>query len=183
MLAPVFQQYGEELDYVLTEVHKKGCRWLVVDGKRVDISGQIEFDDVFDDAKVRHMDAVVDRFVVNPKHEKAVKAAIAAALLVGDGLFRIQVTKSAGKSDTDRFYSTLCSRTHHFVYGDIQPEYFMFNNPESACRTCGGLGVHKLTHPDLLVPDPKGASAMDVSSARRSNTIPIPGMAGSCSVW
>ena len=30
----------------------------------------------------------------------------------------------------------------------------MFNNPESACRTCGGLGVHKLTHPELLVPDP-----------------------------
>jgi excinuclease ABC subunit A len=31
----------------------------------------------------------------------------------------------------------------------------MFNNPESACRTCGGLGVYKLTHPELLVPDPK----------------------------
>ena len=31
----------------------------------------------------------------------------------------------------------------------------MFNNPESACRTCGGLGVHKLTHPELLVPDPR----------------------------
>jgi excinuclease ABC subunit A len=31
----------------------------------------------------------------------------------------------------------------------------MFNNPESACRTCGGLGVHKITHPELLVPDPR----------------------------
>jgi excinuclease ABC subunit A len=31
----------------------------------------------------------------------------------------------------------------------------MFNNPESACRTCGGLGVDKLTHPELLIPDPK----------------------------
>ena len=45
--------------------------------------------------------------------------------------------------------------SHHFVYGDIQPEYFMFNNPESACPTCGGLGVQKLTHPELLVPDPR----------------------------
>ena len=35
------------------------------------------------------------------------------------------------------------------------PEFFVFNNPESACRTCGGLGVDKLTHPELLVPDPK----------------------------
>ena len=30
----------------------------------------------------------------------------------------------------------------------------MFNKPESACRTCGGLGVDKLTHPELLIPDP-----------------------------
>ena len=149
--APVFTQYGEDLDYVLTEVRKKGCRWLIVDGKRVDISDKIELDE----AKIRHMDAVVDRLVVGPKHEKAVKAAVAAALLVGDGLIQIQVIKPASKAEADRLYSTLCSRTHHFVYGDIQPEYFMFNNPESACRTCGGLGVHKLTHPDLLVPDPK----------------------------
>src|SRR5205085_362869 len=40
------------------------------------------------------------------------------------------------------------------VYADIGPAFFQFNNPESACRTCGGLGVDKLTHPDLLVPDP-----------------------------
>jgi excinuclease ABC subunit A len=31
----------------------------------------------------------------------------------------------------------------------------VFNNPESACRTCGGLGVDKLTHPELLIPDPQ----------------------------
>ena len=90
-----------------------------------------------------------------PKHEKAIKAAIAATLLVGDGLLQVQVVKGASKAECERFYQALCSATHHFVYGDIQPEYFMFNNPESACRTCGGLGVHKLTHPELLVPDPR----------------------------
>jgi excinuclease ABC subunit A len=98
---------------------------------------------------------VVDRFVVGRKHEKAIKAGIAATLLVGDGLLQVQIVKGAGKAEAERFYRGLCSRTHHFVYGDIQPEYFMFNNPESACRTCGGLGVHKLTHPELLVPDPQ----------------------------
>src|SRR5205823_5570300 len=34
-----------------------------------------------------------------------------------------------------------------------------FNNPESACRTCGGLGIDKLTHPELLVPDPERSIA------------------------
>src|SRR5437879_1409355 len=100
------------------------------------------------------MDAVVDRFVVSSKHEKAIKAGIAATLLVGDGLLQIHIVKGASKTEAERFYRVLCSKTHHFVYGDIQPEYFMFNNPESACRTCGGLGVDKLTHPDLLIPDP-----------------------------
>ena len=149
--APVFKVYGEELDFVLTEVRKKGCRRLIIDGKPVDISEEVELDE----SKVRHMDAVVDRLVVGRKHEKAIKAAIAATLLVGDGLLQVQVVKGASKAESERFYQGLCSATHHFVYGDIQPEYFMFNNPESACRTCGGLGVHKLTHPELLVPDPR----------------------------
>src|ERR1035437_5135985 len=152
--APVFQQYGEELDFVLTEVRKKGCRILIIDGRPVDISAEVELDE----SKVRDMDAVVDRFVVGRKHEKAIKARIAATLLVGDGLLQVHIVKGAGKAsnaEAERFYRGLSSRTHHFVYGDIQPEYFMFNNPESACRTCGGLGVHKLTHPELLVPDPR----------------------------
>src|SRR5207302_9654619 len=43
--APVFKVYGEELSFVLTEVRKKGCRWLVIDGKRVDISAQVDLDE------------------------------------------------------------------------------------------------------------------------------------------
>jgi excinuclease ABC subunit A len=151
LLAPVFPQYGEELDFVLTEVRKKGCRMMIVDGKLVDISAEVELDD----SKIKDMDAVVDRFVVSGRHEKAIKAGIAATLLVGDGLLQVRIVKGAGKAEMERFYRGLCSRTHHFVYGDIQPDYFMFNNPESACRTCGGLGVHKLTHPELLIPDPR----------------------------
>ena len=149
--APVFKVYGEDLDFVFTEVRKKGCRRLFVDGKPVDLSEKTDLEA----SDVKYMDAVVDRFIVGRKHEKAIKAGIAATLLVGDGLLQVQVNKGAGKADTERFYKGLCSPTHHFVYGDIGPEYFVFNNPESACRTCGGLGVDKLTHPELLVPDPK----------------------------
>jgi len=149
--APVFKVYGEELDFVFTEIRKKGCRRLIVDGKPVDISAEVELDE----SKVRDMEAVVDRFVVSRKHEKAIKAGIAATLLVGDGLMQIHILKGAGKAEAERFYKATCSATHHFVYGDIQPDYFMFNNPESACRTCGGLGVYKLTHPELLIPDPQ----------------------------
>jgi excinuclease ABC subunit A len=149
--APVFKVYGEELDFVFTELRKKGCRRLIVDGQPVDISNEV----VLDEADVREMDAVVDRFIVSRKHEKAIKAGIAATLLVGDGLMLVHILKGASKAEAERFYKATCSAKHHFVYGDIQPDYFMFNNPESACRTCGGLGVYKLTHPELLIPDPQ----------------------------
>jgi excinuclease ABC subunit A len=148
--APVFPVYGEELDFVFTEVRKKGCRRIIIDGKVVDLADQMEIDQ----SAVRHMDAIVDRVVVSRKHEKAIKAAISAALLVGDGLIQLHIAGGTSKADAERFYKSTTSATHHFVYGDIGPEYFMFNNPESACRTCGGLGVHKLTHPELLIPDP-----------------------------
>jgi excinuclease ABC subunit A len=149
--APLFKVYGEELDFVFTEVRKKGCRRLIVDGREVDISTEIEIDD----STVQHMDAVVDRFVVSRRHEKAIKAGIASTLLVGDGLLQVHVVSGARREESERFYRGICSSTHHFVYGDIAPEYFVFNNPESACRTCGGLGVDKLTHPELLIPDPR----------------------------
>ena len=149
--APVFKVYGEELDFVFTELRKKGCRRLIIDGKSVDISEEIDLDE----SRVRHMDAVVDRFVVGRQHEKAIKAGIASALLVGDGLLAVHVVKGAGKTEIARFHRALTSETHHLVYGEIGPSYFVFNDPESACRTCGGLGVDKLTHPELLIPDPR----------------------------
>jgi len=149
--APVFRVYGEELDFVFTDVRKKGCRRLIIDGKPVDLSEELDLNE----SKIRHMDAVVDRFIVGRKHEKAIKAGIASALLVGDSLMQVHVVKGASKAETERFYASLCSATHHFIYGDIGPYYFVFNDPESACRTCGGLGVDKLTHPELLIPDPR----------------------------
>jgi excinuclease ABC subunit A len=149
--APVFKVYGEDLDFVFTEVRKKGCRRMLIDGTPVDISTELDIDE----SSVEHMDAVVDRFIVSRKHEKAIKAGIAATLLIGDGLLQVHVAKGASKVEAERFYKGLCSATHHFVYGDIGPAYFVFNDPESACRTCGGLGVDKVTHPELLIPDPK----------------------------
>jgi excinuclease ABC subunit A len=148
--APVFKVYGEELDFVFTELRKKGCRRLIVDGKPYDLSEEI----ALEASDVRHMDVVVDRFIVSRRHEKAIRAGIASTLLVGDSLMQVHIARGADRKSTERFYGALCSPTWHFVYGDIGPAFFVFNKPESACRTCGGLGVDKLTHPELLIPDP-----------------------------
>ncbi|MEO8452114.1 MAG: excinuclease ABC subunit UvrA [Gemmatimonadota bacterium] len=149
--APAFKIYGEDLELVFTVLRKKGCRRLLIDGKPVDFAAKLELDE----SAVLAMDAVVDRFVVGRQHEKAIKAGIAATLLIGDGLLQVEVVRGASKADAARWYRGLCSDTHHLVYGDVGPEWFVFNKPSGACRTCDGLGVDKLTHPDLLVPDPE----------------------------
>jgi excinuclease ABC subunit A len=153
LLAPVFPFYGEDLDVLFTDVRKKGCRRVLVDGRVVDLA-----EDTNGAAGLqtgRTFDAIVDRVVAAPQHEKAIKAAIAATLLIGDGLVKLRVAAGAGREAAARFYKAETSATEHVIYGEIGPDYFQFNNPESACRTCGGLGVDKLTHPELLVPDPE----------------------------
>src|SRR5690348_9273340 len=57
--APIFRVYGEDLDFVLTELRKKGVRRLVTAGRTIDISEEVELDE----SKVGDMDAIVDRFV------------------------------------------------------------------------------------------------------------------------
>ena len=42
--APVFKVYGEELEFVFTEVRKKGCRTLIADGRPLDLSQEIELE-------------------------------------------------------------------------------------------------------------------------------------------
>src|ERR687892_418768 len=42
--APVFKVYGEDLEFVFTEIRKKGCRRLIIDGKPVDISEDVSLD-------------------------------------------------------------------------------------------------------------------------------------------
>src|SRR5688572_189659 len=111
--APVFKVYGEDLEFVFTEIRKKGCRRLIVDGTPIDISADV----TLDDSAVQHIDAIVDRFIVSRTHEKAIKAGIASTLLVGDGLLQVHVNVGKGgasKADAQRFYDRACSPTHHF---------------------------------------------------------------------
>src|SRR5687767_7885012 len=55
--APVLKVYGEDLNYVFTEIRKQGCRTLIVDGESIDISDETELEA----SDVEHMDAIVDR--------------------------------------------------------------------------------------------------------------------------
>ncbi len=176
--APVFKVYGEELDFVFTEVRKKGCRQIVIDGKRFDISDELSIDE--DD--VHDMDAVVDRFVVGPRHEKAIKAGIAATLLVGDGLMRIELAKGAGKDvSVSPNVSTRRSAARRIISSTAE------SSPSISCSTIRRAlagpavdsGSTRSPTRNCWCPIRSAAYAAAVSCAKHSNTIRTPGTAAS----
>ena len=155
--APIFQVYGEDPEFIFNEIRKLGCRHVDIDsggGKppvRIDLAEDVP-DALPGDPKLT---AVVDRFVLVPGVEKQLKAGIEHALRVGDSLLSAAVVGGTNAREASRFAKTFGSARHALVYGDIVPDFFMFNNPESACRTCGGIGTDKRTHPDLLITNPE----------------------------
>ncbi|HSI82803.1 MAG TPA: excinuclease ABC subunit UvrA [Candidatus Methylacidiphilales bacterium] len=160
--APVFPIYGEDLDFLFNEVRKKGCRHLVMDGKPVDLAESVEAeggggdsDGSSGEVDAKEIDVVVDRFVISRTMEKQLKAGVLNTLLIGDQLLKVELGAKTSAATARKFYDTFGSKTQHLVYGDISPDFFMFNKPESACRTCGGLGTDKKVHPELIIPDPR----------------------------
>lgn len=151
LLAPVFQIYGEEPKVLFTEIRKQGCRAIYIDDERVDLTQEVP--EIIEGTP--RLLAVVDRLTLIPSVEKQLKAAVEHTLRVGDSAMTVRLVSGDDPSQTSKFMQNFGSMTHGLVYGDIVPDFFMFNNPESACRTCGGVGRDKQTHPDLLVTNPE----------------------------
>ena len=150
---PIFLVYGEEASFLFTEVRKKGCRSVIIDGERVDLT-----DEVPESVEMNaQMYAVVDRFTIIEGIDKQLKTSIEHALRVGDSLMTVEIVDGLSKKAQSTFLKAFGSRKFNLVFGDIVPDYFMFNKPESACRTCGGIGTTKFTHKDLLVTNPENS--------------------------
>ena len=148
---PIFLIYGEDASVLFTEVRKQGCRTVIIDGERVDLSEEVP-EGV---EGTPQMYAVVDKLKLIDGVDKQLKTAIEHALRVGDSLLTIEITSGVSKRAQSQFFKSFGSSKHHLVYGDIVPDFFVFNKPEAACRTCGGIGTTKLTHRDLLVTNPE----------------------------
>ena len=151
LLAPVFQIYGEEPKTLFTEIRKQGCRKVYVEDELIDLTQEVP--EALEGEP--RLFAVVDQITLVPGVEKQLKAAVEHTLRVGDSLMTVRIVKGLAASAEKKFVQEFGSKTHGLVYGDIVPDFFMFNNPESACRTCGGVGRDKQTHPDLLVTNPE----------------------------
>jgi excinuclease ABC subunit A len=147
--APVFKLYGEDYPYLFAEIRSQGYRRLRVDDELLDMSDDLELDE----AREYGLEAVIDTVLVKPDIYKNLVTSIENGLRAGEGFLRFRILTPHEPEDEERFLSGFACPAHHVTMGEMEPYYFSFNEPSSACLTCLGLGIYLHVHPDLLVPD------------------------------
>jgi excinuclease ABC subunit A len=150
LCAPVFREYGEDYAYLFTELRSRSCKQIRIDGELRELAD--EFD--LDETKEHVVEAVVDRFAVDPGRRKHVRVAIESALKVGDGFLRIRLPDAPPNGHEHSLLAQHSCPVHDLIVGDLEPWFFSFNEPDSACPTCTGLGTYLKVDTGLLVPDP-----------------------------
>ncbi|HEV7216727.1 MAG TPA: excinuclease ABC subunit UvrA, partial [Chloroflexota bacterium] len=149
LCAPTFKVYGEDYAYLFAEVRRKGYRRLRVDGAVLDIGEEVELDE----GKTYDLEVIVDTFTVKPGIDKQLLTAISDGLRMGEGFLHVRLVSDVPAGRQQAFYAGFACPEHHLVMGKLLPYYFSFNEPDSACVTCLGLGIYLSVHPDLLAPD------------------------------
>ncbi len=143
---PVWSAYGEDGEFLLTELRRKGCRYVWRDGQCEDLSELTSLDpeDLGDAA------AVADRLFVKAGSEQQVALAVEHALEIGERFISLWVAVEGAEP---RPVSGVGCERHGWCAGGLEAAHFMFNQPASACRTCLGLGTFRQAHVPLMVPD------------------------------
>ncbi len=163
--APVVKIYGEDYPYLFADIRGKGYRRVRVNDELEDISEDLDLHE----GMAYEIEAVIDRFLVKPDIDKQVLTAVQHGLRIGEGFLRFRVLDSPNAAPTEKTAKarrpTGTARSsggargafgcpeHNLIMGEMHPYYFSFNEVDSACLTCSGLGVYLKVHPDLLVPD------------------------------
>ncbi|WP_105617294.1 excinuclease ABC subunit UvrA [Vallitalea okinawensis] len=148
-LTPVKKLYGETYSYLFDEIRQKGYSNLIIDGDRVDISEEIDIDEYSDhDIKI-----VIDRFEVKSNIEKSLTNSLETALeVIGEHVLIAEfISEDVSEEVKDNFYSSFGCKEHHITMANIESHYFAFNNINSSCRTCGGIGTSKKADPRLMI--------------------------------
>jgi excinuclease ABC subunit A len=145
--APVHKIYGEDYNFLFDELRKKGCRLVKIDGVVKDTSEKLELDEF----KEYELEAIIDKFTVKPDIYKALLASIENGLkLIGESFISLEL-ENVSKDRTEKFFKDFACPEHHTLMGETLPFYFSYNDPDSACRTCIGLGTYKTAEPSLIL--------------------------------
>jgi excinuclease ABC subunit A len=156
ILAPVVRRQKGEFRDVLERLARDGYVRARVDGEFVEL-GDTSARVKLDKKKFHHIEAVVDRLVIDDKIRVRLGDSTETALRLGDGvIFTLHQDPAAtGDKWTETLHSNkMCSPATGKSYEPPEPKHFSFNSPSGACPVCHGLGQKMIFDEHLVIPNP-----------------------------
>ncbi len=151
ILSPLVAGRKGEYRTILSEIQKEGFVRARIDGKFYELNEEIKLDRY----KIHHIEAVVDRLVIEEGVKARLTDSIETALKFGKGLVIISQSGSKEKQDDLTFSELYACPVCGVNIPEIEPRIFSFNSPYGACSLCNGLGQKMEFDIDLIVPDRK----------------------------
>ncbi|MCX7736563.1 MAG: excinuclease ABC subunit UvrA [Candidatus Kapabacteria bacterium] len=101
---------------------------------------------------IHDIDLVIDRLVVDEKHEHRISESCELALNKGSGT--LMIIYGNEKQQNEKLFSTSYScPSCGKAYESLAPNMFSFNSPYGACKHCDGMGEIRDFDIDLVIPD------------------------------
>ncbi|MCL2364166.1 MAG: excinuclease ABC subunit UvrA [Defluviitaleaceae bacterium] len=157
---------GTDYKHLFETIRKKGYKRLLVDGEPFNLSEKRELDEQV----TYEMEIIVETFTVKPGIHMHISKTIEAAMisLADSIMMRVEVIgrdasagtdAAASRSATDakilkKFYDKYTCPVHHYVLCELQAFHFSFNNDDSACNTCMGIGKSHVVEERFVIDNP-----------------------------
>ena len=149
VLSPMRKNESRTLEEELNLLLQKGFSRIMLDEKSIFIEDVLEKG--IADLSSKEIYILIDRAVI--KNDEAARFrlgdSIQTAFYEGEGKCTIFIPKVGMKSFSDKF------EMDGIVFNEPNVNFFSFNNPYGACRTCDGFGHVLGIDPDLVIPDKK----------------------------
>ena len=164
LLAPVVRRQKGEFRDVFERLAREGFVRVRVDGEIVEL-GENAARVKLDKKKFHHIEAIVDRLVIDDKIRVRLGDSVQTALRLGEGvMFTLHQLPEGGASgpasrpQNESWIETLhsnkmCSPATGKSYDPPTPKHFSFNAPAGACPVCHGLGQKMVFDEALVVPN------------------------------
>jgi excinuclease ABC subunit A len=171
LLAPVVRRQKGEFRDVLERLAREGFVRARVDGEFVEL-GDTNRPVKLDKKKFHHIEAVVDRLVIDDKIRVRLGDSIETALRWGDGvllaLHQLPSTTANPEWIETLHSNKMCSPATGKSFDPPTPKHFSFNAPAGACPVCHGLGQKMVFDEHFVVPNPEEPLEKAIQPWRRS---------------
>ena len=151
ILAPVVRDKKGMHEKVLADARRSGFARVRIDGSLYELSETIELD-----KNVRHsIDILVDRLVMREDIRGRLSDSVETALKAAEGHLIVQTVPRDGEGTAEEltFSQTYACEEHGISFGELEPRFFSFNNPQGACPSCAGIGYTETLSVSKILPD------------------------------